>query len=150
MLLSGSCSAELPFAIEACWSLVADVERAPEWQRTLERLDVVERDERGRPVVCDTVTDAKLTKVACRVRMVYDEPRALSWSRLESEDLDQMHGSWELEALGPRLTRATYALAVDPGPIGLLAKPLERVIRPFVIGHQADELDRALRSAQAV
>lgn len=150
MLLSGSCSAELPFGIEACWALVADVERAPEWQRTLERLDVIERDERGRPLVCDTVSDAKLTKIACRVRMVYEEPRALSWSRLESEDLDQMHGSWELEPLGPRLTRATYALAVDPGPIGLLAKPLERVIRPVVIGHQADELGRALRSAQAV
>lgn len=55
-----------------------------------------------------------------------------------------MTGSWELEEVGPALTRATYALAVDPGAIGRLARPLERIVRPFVIGHQTAELAAAL------
>jgi hypothetical protein len=148
MLLEGASSAEVPFAIERCWRLIADVERAPDWQRTLESLEVVQRDERGRPLICDTVSDAKLTKVRCRVRLAYEDLRALRWTRVESEDLDALEGAWEIEALGPALTRATYRLAVDPGPIGLLARPLERVIRPLVIGHQPAELASALASGR--
>jgi ribosome-associated toxin RatA of RatAB toxin-antitoxin module len=143
-VLSGSCHAEIPSAIERCWALVADIERAPEWQRTLERVEVVERDEQGRPLICDTVSDAKLTKVQCRIRMSYEAPRRLTWTQVQSDDLESMEGSWLLEPLGPDLVRATYSLALDPGPIGLLARPLEKMIRPLVIGHQADELARAL------
>jgi uncharacterized membrane protein len=146
-VLTGSCSAEVESAIERCWALVADIERAPQWQRTLERVEVAQRDEQGRALICDTVSDAKLTKVHCRIRLSYEAPRRLRWTQVQSDDLDSMEGSWELEALGPSRTRATYTLAVDPGPIGLLARPLERIIRQLVIGQQADELARALASA---
>jgi hypothetical protein len=146
--LSGSCTGEVRFAVERCWTLIADVEHAPDWQRTLKSLAVVERDERGRPSICDTVSDVRLTKVRCRVRMTYEDLRMLSWTRVASEDLDAMEGAWEIEALGPALTRATYRLSVDPGPIGMLARPLERVIRPIAIGHQVDELARALESGR--
>jgi len=145
-VLTGSCSAEVEFAIEDCWALVADIERAPEWQRTLEHVEVVQRDEQGRALICDTVSDAKVTKVRCRIRMSYEAPRRLRWTQVRSDDLDSMDGSWELEELGPARTRATYSLAVDPGRIGVLARPLERMIRPLVIGQQADELARALAS----
>ncbi len=125
---------------------MADIERAPQWQRALARVEVVQRDEQGRALICDTVSDAKLTTVRCRVRMSYEAPRRLAWTQLESDDLASMQGSWELEELGPTRTRATYSLTVDPGPIGLLARPIERLIRPLVIGQQADELALALAS----
>ncbi len=143
-ILRGSCSAEVGAGIERCWALVGDVAVASQWQRGLERLVVVEHDDQGRPLVCDTLTNAKLTKIACRIRMSYTPPHRLAWTQVSSEDLDSMAGSWELEELGPALTRATYALAVDPGPIGPFARPLERIVRPFVIGHQAAELAAAL------
>jgi uncharacterized protein YndB with AHSA1/START domain len=144
--MRGSVSGDVNAPIERCWELVSDVARAPEWQRVLERVDVIQRDEQGRPRICDTVNDAKLTKVHCRVRMQYDPPRQLSFTRVESDDVDFMEGSWQLEDLGDGRTRATYSLAVDPGPVGLLARPLERIIRSFVVGHQPDELARALES----
>ncbi len=103
-------------------------------------MDVVQRDADGRPMICDTVSDAKLTRVSARVAVSYDPPLRIAWSQVESDDLDSMHGSWELEGLGDGRTRATYRLSVDPGRIGLLARPMERVIRPLVMGHQADEL----------
>lgn len=142
--LRGSCSAEIEAGLERCWAVIEDVAAASRWQRGLQRLVVVEHDDQGRPLVCDTVTDAKLTKIACRIRMSYEPPRRLSWTQVASEDLDAMAGAWELVALGPALTRATYSLAVDPGAIGRLARPLERIVRPFVIGHQAAELAAAV------
>lgn len=147
-LIKGSCSAELPASHERCWAVVADIERAPEWQRTLTAVEVVERDSEGRPLICDTVTDAKLMKVRCRVRIDYEPPRRLAFELVESDDLDAMEGGWELTALGPQRTRATYTLAVDPGPIGFLARPLERAIRPLVMGHQADELAAVLAAGR--
>lgn len=146
-MIRGSCTGELDYPIERCWALVADIERAPEWQRTLEQVEVVQRDEQGRASICDTVSDAKLTKIRCRIGISYEPPRRLAWMQLESDDLDSMEGSWVLEQLGPERTRATYSLAIDPGPIGLLARPVERMIRPLVIGHQAQELGQALASA---
>jgi hypothetical protein len=146
-VLTGSCTAEVDADIQRCWAVVEDVARAPEWQRTLERLEVVERDDQGRPSICDTVSNAHLTKVECLVRMHYEPPHRLSWSRVESEDLDAIDGSWELEDLGEGRTRATYSLAVDPGPIGFLARPIERLLRPLVIGHQAEELAEELARA---
>jgi hypothetical protein len=143
-VLSGHCTADLKSSVQRCWALIEDVARAPEWQRTLESVEVIERDEEGRALICDTVSDARLTKVHVQVRMHYDPPHRMSWTRVQSDDLDAMEGSWELEELPGGGTRATYRLSVDPGKIGILARPLERVLRPLVIGHQAEELAVAL------
>ena len=147
-LLKGSCQAEIPASLERCWAVVADIEHAPEWQRTLTAVEVVERDPAGRPLVCDTINDAKLIKVRCRVRVSYEPPGSMRFELVQSDDLDAMEGGWQLEALGPQRTRAIYALAVDPGPIGILARPLERAIRPLVMGHQADELAAAVAAGR--
>lgn len=147
-MIRGSCLEILDFPIERCWSVVADIEHAPQWQRTLQSVEVIERDAAGRPSVCDTVNDAKLRKIKVRVRIEYEEPHRLRFHYVESEDLDDMDGGWELEALGPERTRARYSLGVDPGPIPRFARPLERAIRPLVMGHQAQELGRALSAGR--
>lgn len=143
-VLSGSSTADIDAPIDRCWAVVEAIDRAPEWQGGLERVEVVERDELGRPSVCDTVNDAKFTKVSCRVRVRYDPPRQLTFSRLDSEDVDFMEGSWELQDLGGERTRATYNLSVDPGPVPRLARPLVNAVRPLVVGRRADELARAV------
>jgi hypothetical protein len=143
--MSGSSSKDLDVSIQRCWTLVADVASAPSWQRGLELVEMVTRDEHGRPSVCDTVSDAKITKVRVRVQFEYEPPRRLTWSQLESDDLDWMRGSWELLDLGAGRTRATYALEVDPGPVGGFARrSLERLLRPLVVGGRPHELARAL------
>jgi uncharacterized protein YndB with AHSA1/START domain len=143
-LLSGSSSAEIDAPIDRCWAVVEDVAGTPRWQNGLEQVDVVERDEAGRALICDTVNDAKFTKVRCRVRIGYDPPHRLTFTRVQSDDVDVMEASWELQELGPDRTRATYSLAVDPGHVGMLARPLERALRPVVVGRRAEELARAV------
>jgi uncharacterized protein YndB with AHSA1/START domain len=143
-LLSGSSAAEIEAPIDRCWAVLQDVAGHPRWQHGLERVEVVERDDEGRALLCDTLNDAKFTKVHCRIRVSYEPPNRLTFTRVPSDDVDEMEGSWSLEALGPGRTRATYALAVDPGPVGLLARPLERALRPLVVGRRAEELARAV------
>jgi uncharacterized protein YndB with AHSA1/START domain len=141
-LLTGESSVEIEAPIERCWAVVEDVAGAPGWQRGLERLDVVERDGDGRPLICDTVSDAKFIKVRCRVRVQYAAPHRLTITRVASDDVDQMEMSWELEETDGGRTRATYRLAVDPGAVGLMARPLERALRPVLVGGRAKELAR--------
>lgn len=128
--------------IERCWAVVEDVESAPEWQGGLARMDVVERDDQGRPLICDALSDLKLRKVPTRVRFTYEGPTRLSWRMLEG-GLDSMEGYWELEDLGDGQTRATYGVAVDPGSIGRLARgPIERAARAMLVDPRAKELAR--------
>jgi uncharacterized protein YndB with AHSA1/START domain len=143
-LLSGSSSADIDAPIDRCWAVLEDVPGSPRWQHGLERVDVVERDDQGRALICDTVNDAKFTKVHCRVRVGYEPPNRVTFTRVQSDDVDAMDASWELQELGPQRTRATYSLAVDPGPVGMLARPLERALRPMVVGHRAEELAHAV------
>lgn len=139
-LLSGASEAEIEAPIELCWAVVADVASAPNWQHGLERLDVLEHDAEGRVALCDTVTDARFTKVHCRVRVQYSPPHRITFTRVSSDDVDVMDASWDLSELAGGRTRAIWRMAVDPGPVGLLAKPLERALRPLVVGRRAQEL----------
>jgi uncharacterized protein YndB with AHSA1/START domain len=143
-LLTGTSSADIDAPIDECWAVVEDVAGAPGWQNGLDSVDVVESDDAGRAVVCDIVNDAKFTKVRARVRVSYDPPHRLQFTRLESDDVDELEATWELAELGPGRTRATYSLSVDPGHVGMLARPLERALRPIVVGRRADELARAV------
>ena len=144
-VIKGSSTADVDAPIDRCWALIADVAIAPEWQNGLERMNVVERDEQGRAVVCDTLSDAKLRKVKSRVRFTYAGPTRLSWRQLEG-DLNSMEGEWELEDLGGGRTRVTYSVAVDPGSVGLLARgPIERAARAILVNPRPKELASRLR-----
>jgi uncharacterized membrane protein len=139
-VVTGESSTEIDAPIERCWAVVEDVPSAPQWQGGLVRIDVVERDERGRASLCDATSDAKLRKVDTRTRFTYEEPTRLSWKMLEGE-LDSMEGAWELEDLGNGRTRATYKLAVDPGPIGgMLRGPIEKAARAILVNPRPKEL----------
>jgi ribosome-associated toxin RatA of RatAB toxin-antitoxin module len=144
-VITGSSSTEARAPIERCWALVEDVGIAPEWQNGLERMDVLERDEQGRPLICDAVSDAKLRKITTRVRFTYEGPTRLSWTMVGEGDLESMDGSWVLEDLGGERTRVTYTLAVDPGSVGALVRgPIERLARAILVNGRAKELARRL------
>jgi polyketide cyclase/dehydrase/lipid transport protein len=141
-LLSGSSTADVDADLAGCWAVVEDVVRWPDWQQGLESITAVESDEHGRPAVCDIVADAKITKVRCRLRVGYDEPHSLTFTRVQSDDVDEMKGSWELRDIGGGRTHAVYTLAVDPGHVGFMARALEKALRPIVVGRRAEELAR--------
>ena len=143
--LGGSSTAEINAPIEQVWELVGDVEKAPDWQGGLNDLRPLEHDDEGRPTLCESVTDAKVTTVTTQVRFSYEPPTALRW-RQEKGDLKSVEGSWVLEELGGERTRATYELEVElPRMLGLMVRgPIVDTLRKMLAGARAGELKRAV------
>jgi ribosome-associated toxin RatA of RatAB toxin-antitoxin module len=140
MALTGTATTEIDAAIERCWEVVEDVPTAPEWQGGLESMDVIERDDQGRAVLCDAVSDAKVRKVRTRTRFTYEPPTRLSWEQVQG-DLRWMRGEWLLEDLGDGRTRVTYDVALDLGRLGLLVRgPIVDAVRAVLINPRPKEL----------
>jgi carbon monoxide dehydrogenase subunit G len=143
--LEGDSTAEIEAPIETVWALVADVEKAPQWQGGLNKLVVKDRDGDGHAVLCESETDAKVKSVKSLVRFSYTEPTQLEWVQ-EKGDLKSVHGRWELTDLGGR-TRARYWIDVDLGRLGMLVRgPMVGVLRQQLAGARADELKQAVES----
>ena len=140
-LITGDQSVEIDAPIQECFDIAADIEGAPEWQGSLKDVDVLERDADGRPLVVETVSDAKVKTVKSRLRFSYDEPNGLRWVQ-EKGDTKSVEGWWDFEDLGDGRTRATYGLEVDPGRmLGMLMRgPVEGQVRSFLLGGAAQGL----------
>jgi ribosome-associated toxin RatA of RatAB toxin-antitoxin module len=141
--ITGSSTAEIEAPLERVWSLVADVERAPDWQDGLKDLEALERDGEGRAVVCESRSDAKVRTIKSIVRFDYAGPTRLSW-RQEEGELKSVDGSWELEDLGGGRVRATYSLEVDLGRmLGIVIRgPLVDLLRDMLVSARPGELKR--------
>jgi uncharacterized membrane protein len=141
--LSGSSTAEIDAPIERVWELVEDVAAAPKWQGGLKSLRVIDRDDDGHAVRCESESDAKVRTVKSIVRFSYAGPTELRWTQ-EKGDMKSVDGSWELEDLGGDRTRATYAIEVDLGRmLGMVIRgPLVDLLRDMLAGARAGELKK--------
>ena len=145
--ITGDKSVEIEAPIERCFEIAADIENAPEWQGSLKDVEVLERDAERRPALVETESDAKVKSVKARLRFTYDEPTGIQWVQ-EKGDTKSLEGSWEFEDLGGGRTRATYALASDPGRmLGMLLRgPVEGQVRNFLLGGAAEGLKERAES----
>jgi len=141
--LGGTASTEIDASIELCWAAVEDLAAAPDWQAGLNAMEIRERDGEGRVLLAESTSDAKVRQIRSVVRFTYDAPHRLGW-RQESGDLKSLVGAWELEALGPERTRATYRLDGDPGRmLGMLIRgPVEERLQEILVGGRPAELKR--------
>lgn len=139
--LGGEASTEIDAPIDEVWAVVEDVASAPDWQHGLEAMEVIERDGEGRPVLCDSTSDAKVKMVTTRVRFSYAAPRELRWQQVKG-DLKSLDGAWLLEELGDGRTKVTYKLDGDPGRmLGMLIRgPVEDRIREILVSGRPGEL----------
>ena len=140
-LIKGDRSVEIDAPIERCFEIAADIEGAPEWQGSLQDVEVLERDDARRATLVETKSDAKVKSVRALLRFTYDEPTRIEWNQ-EKGDTKSLKGWWALEDLGEGRTRATYALEADPGRmLGMLLRgPAESKVRDFLLGDAADGL----------
>jgi uncharacterized membrane protein len=140
-LIRGERTVEVNAPVELCYALAADIEKAPEWQRSLRHVEVLERDAERRPLLVETESDAKVKSVRARLRFSYEPTERIRWVQ-EMGDTKSLEGSWRLEDMGDGRTRATYALAVDPGRmLGMLLRgPAEGKVREFLLAGAAEGL----------
>jgi carbon monoxide dehydrogenase subunit G len=146
-ILEGESTAEIDAPLERVWEVIADVQRAVDWQAGIKSLVAVERDDEGRPTLADTETDARLRTLRVQVRFVYEAPTKLSWKQTKGE-LKSLSGSWELTDLGDGRTAAHYWAEVDLGRLGLLVRgPIIEVLRTQLAGRRANELKAEIEGA---
>jgi uncharacterized membrane protein len=135
-VLEASWTVEIDAPRQRCYEIAADIENAPEWQGTLEDVEVLERDDERRPLVVETVSDASVKKVRARLRFGYDPPEGISWEQ-EKGEVKSLTGSWAFEELDAERTRATYALRADPG------RMLGMLLRGPVVGKVKEMLTKS-------
>jgi len=141
--LEASWTVEIEAPRERCYEVAANIEGAPEWQGTLEQVEVLKRDREGRAIVVDTISDASIKKVKSRLRFSYQPPGGITWEQEEGE-VKWLTGSWAFEEAGQGRTRATYGLRSDPGRIlGLLLRgPVEGKVKELLTKGAAEGLKR--------
>ena len=141
-VIEGERTVEIDAPIERCYDIAADIEGAPDWQGSLQDVDVLERDGERRPELVETKSDAKVKSVSARLRFSYDPPTGVRWVQ-EKGDTKSLEGWWRFEDLGGR-TRASYGLRVDPGRmLGMLLRgPAEAKVRDFLLGGAAEGLKK--------
>jgi uncharacterized membrane protein len=141
--ITGERSVEIDAPIDRCYEIASDIERAAEWQTSLEYVEVLERDAERRPALVETKSDAKVKRVRAVLTFSYQPPTAIRWVQ-EQGDAKSLTGSWSFEDLGGGRTRATYSLEADPGRmLGLLLRgPAGSKVRDFLVGDAADGLKR--------
>ncbi len=142
-LIEGERTVEIDAPVERCFEIAADIENAPDWQGSLQDVDVLERDADGRAELVETKSDAKVKSVRALLRFSYTEPTEVRWVQ-EKGDTKSLEGWWTLEDLGEGRTRASYGLTADPGRVlGMLLRgPAEAKVRDFLLGGAADGLKR--------
>jgi uncharacterized membrane protein len=141
--IKGERSVEIEAPIDRCYEIAADIERAADWQGSLQDVEVLERDDERRPALVETESDAKVKRVRSVLRFSYEPPSAIRWVQ-EKGETKSLTGSWSFEDLGDGRTRATYTLEADPGRmLGLLLRgPAEAKVRDFLVGNAAEGLKR--------
>ena len=139
--IEGERTVEIDAPVERCFDIAADIENAPDWQGSLQDVEVLERDGDGRAELVETKSDAKVKSVRALLRFSYTEPTEVRWVQ-EKGDTKSLEGWWRLEDLGDGRTRASYGLSADPGRmLGMLLRgPAETKVRDFLLGGAAEGL----------
>jgi len=133
-VIKGDRSIEINAPADHCYDIVADIEKTPEWAKPLKSLTVLERDSAQRPVLVDTLTDAKMKTVRAVLRYSFEPKRAVRWAQ-EEGDAASLTGSWTFEDIGGGRTRATYAIESDPGKLlgKVMRGPAETIVREMLL-----------------
>jgi uncharacterized protein YndB with AHSA1/START domain len=144
--LEGSSWIDIDAPIGRCFAIIADVERAPEWQGAMQKARAVEYDAQGRPALVETQIHAIVANVTVWLRFDYLEPTGMRWTR-ERGDLESMSGAWQLEDRSSGRTRATYTLEIGLNrTLRLLRKgvrgPAEAKVRELLTQRPVEGLKR--------
>src|SRR3954454_12665551 len=128
---------------QACFDLLTDFERLPEWQAAVRSVRVLERDDAGRGTVVEYEIDAKVKRVRYRLRQLYDEPHRLG-SEYLGGDFRDFCGEWRFLALDGGRTRVELDLRIDPGRF--VPGPIRGAIADAVMRRALSDLKRHLET----
>jgi ribosome-associated toxin RatA of RatAB toxin-antitoxin module len=99
---------------ERCFSVVADIERYPEWAADIKEIIVDERDDEGRPVLVTFRAAAFGRSTSYTLRYDFsDAPHVLSWVLTKGDITSKLDGSYIFESGEGSGTLVTYHLEAE-------------------------------------
>lgn len=91
--------------------VITDIDAYPQWAEGVQKAEVLETDDEGRPSRARFEVDAKVVEVTYTLAYTYADDR-VSWTLVEGDPLNQLDGSYVLAASGSD-TDVTYSLEAD-------------------------------------
>lgn len=99
---------------EACFAVVADIERYPDWAADIKQVEVHERDGEGRPLEVTFRAAAFGRSTSYTLAYDYAEaPRVLAWRLTKGDITTKLDGSYVFEPKEGGGTEITYHLEVE-------------------------------------
>ena len=130
----------------SCFDAISDVEHVADWQSSVRRADVTERDARGRAAVVEYEIDARVRRVRYRLRQTYRAPHSIR-SEYLGGDFRDFSGEWRFVGLPRRRTRVELDLRIDPGRF--VPGPVRGLISDAVMRRALTELKAHVEGAPA-
>ena len=99
-------STEVDASITQCFNTLVDFDAYPDWSSPIRSSRVLERYPNKLARLVEFELDMKLRTVRYVLEYVYEKPHRLVWHSADG-DLESIEGSYLLEKLGAKKTRAT-------------------------------------------
>jgi uncharacterized membrane protein len=111
---SVSDSIDIAASAEEIFAVATDLEKYPEWNANIKKVEVKESDGEGRPTKVWMQVDAKIKTVSYTLAYDYSgAPESFSWDLVEG-DVKELSGSYEFDEFDD-VTEVRYETRVDPG-----------------------------------
>lgn len=100
--LKGGAQSTIPASAQACYAVLADVERWPQWYEPVRTIEVLERDAAGTPAEVLLQASVLRYELRLRTRVALEPPRAVALERVAhgSDDEEGMRLAVALEPAG--------------------------------------------------
>jgi ribosome-associated toxin RatA of RatAB toxin-antitoxin module len=107
-------STETTASPEEVFAVAVDVEAYPDWATGVASVEILDRDDQGRPARAVFSIDGFIKRISYELEYSYEEPHLISWTAVPGEDISEMEGSYEFRELDAGGTAIAYALRVNP------------------------------------
>lgn len=98
---------------QRCYEVATGFEAYPEWSEDIKKVDVIERDDRGRATLVRFWAEAMGRSTEYALRYSYDNaPTRLSWQLVEGDIERRLDGEYFFEQIDGQ-TELTYHLMVE-------------------------------------
>lgn len=133
----GSSSISIDSSKQEIFDVIADIDAYPEWLSDIKQVEVLERDDDGRALVCTMTVDVTIRTVTYTLEYDWNAPDGVSWKSRPGGDVKYIEGSYDLELNDDGTTQARYDLTIDPGfpvPGFMLKKALRHITKAALDG----------------
>ena len=126
---SVSDSIDIAAPAEEIFAVATDLEKYPEWNANIKKVEVKDSDDEGRPTTVWMQVDAKIKTVSYTLAYDYSgAPDSFSWDLVDG-DVKELSGSYEFDEFDD-VTEVRYETTIDPGfPMpGMLRRQAQKQI----------------------